>query len=366
MFNERNLFGLVTNHFHDNRAKADGKKYFILSPGSFSALSIGNKMPILRKSSYQAPPLLNNGHLQTIYPSMFRKLNSSFYSRERIHTDDDDFLDIDWSKTGGSTLAIISHGLEGNSNRPYVVGMAKILNRYGLDVLAWNYRSCSGEINRQLRFYHNGSIDDLERIIQHALSKHDYERVILIGFSLGGNLTLVYLGKKGCHIDKRILKAVVFSVPCDLKSSSQELSKFKCKIYMRNFLKSLHQKIRYKMELMPNLINDHHFHRIKNFKDYDDRYTAPLHGFENAEDYWKKCSSRPYVSEITIPTLIVNALDDPFLADGCYPTREASDSKYVYLEIPDSGGHVGFIQWNKDGSYWSEKRTIEFIKQKLN
>jgi len=131
---------------------------------------------------------------------------------------------------------------------------------------------------------------------------------------------------------------------------------------MGRFLKTLHQKIRTKMKLMPGQINDDNYHLIKNFKDYDDRYTAPLHGFNNAEDYWSKCSSNRFIPEIKIPTLIVNACNDPFIADGCYPVNETSDSKCVYLETPRSGGHVGFMQFKRDKSYWSEERTIEFLK----
>ncbi|GAX61487.1 hydrolase of the alpha/beta-hydrolase fold [Candidatus Scalindua japonica] len=319
-------------------------------------------MPLIHRSNYCPPLFLQNGHIQSIYPTLFRKFDTGFYQRERIFTPDDDFLDIDWSKIGSNKLAIISHGLEGSSHRNYVVGMVKILNRNGWDALAWNYRSCSGEINRQLRFYNSGTIDDLEFVIQHAVKAGSYKEIVLIGFSMGGNLTLLYLGNKGCQVESKIVKSVVFSVPCDLKASTQELARFKNKIYMKRFLKTLHQKIKDKMKIMPNQINDDDYNLIKNFKDYDDRYTAPLHGFNNAEDYWKKCSSKQFIPEIKIPTLMVNASNDPFIADGCYPVNETSNSKYVYLEIPRSGGHVGFIQFNKDKSYWSEKRAIKFLK----
>jgi len=305
---------------------------------------------------------LQNGHIQSIYPTLFRRFDTGFYERERIFTPDDDFLDIDWSRAGSNRLAIISHGLEGNSHRNYVVGMVKMLNRNGWDALAWNYRSCSGEMNRRLRFYNSGTIDDLEVVIEHAAKIESYKEIVLIGFSMGGNLSLLYLGNKGSRIDSKIVRSVVFSVPCDLKASTRELAKFKNRIYMGRFLKTLHQKIRTKMKLMPGQINDDNYHLIKNFKDYDDRYTAPLHGFNNAEDYWSKCSSNRFIPEIKIPTLIVNACNDPFIADGCYPVNETSDSKCVYLETPRSGGHVGFMQFKRDKSYWSEERTIEFLK----
>ena len=319
-------------------------------------------MPLINKSNYHAPLFLQNGHIQSIYPTLFRKFDTCFYERERIFTPDDDFLDIDWSRTGSNKLAIISHGLEGNSHRNYVVGMVKMLNRNGWDALAWNYRSCSGEMNRRLRFYNSGTIDDLEVVIEHASKIESYKEIVLIGFSMGGNLSLLYLGNKGSRVDSKIGRSVVFSVPCDLKVSTRELAKFKNRIYMGRFLKTLHQKIRTKMKLMPGQINDDNYHLIKNFKDYDDRYTAPLHGFNNAEDYWSKCSSNRFIPEIKIPTLIVNARNDPFIADGCYPVNETSDSKCVYLETPRSGGHVGFMQFKRDKSYWSEERTIEFLK----
>jgi len=306
---------------------------------------------------------MGSGHIQPIFPSIFRKIETDFYIRERIETDDADFLDIDWAKNGNKNLAIISHGLEGSSKRSYVAGMAKTLLRNGWDVLAWNFRSCSEEINRQPRFYHSGATDDLERVVQHALNKDLYNKISLIGFSMGGNLTLVYLGQQGDNLNAKIVRSATFSVPCDLRASSMQLAKPQNKLYMKRFLRMLHEKIREKMKVFPELINDTDYDLIKTFKEYDNRYTAPLHGFENAEDYWRKCSSRQFIPGIKIPTLIVNALNDPFLADGCYPVEETAKSKYVFLERPKSGGHVGFISFNKDNSYWSENRALEFLTE---
>jgi predicted alpha/beta-fold hydrolase len=177
-------------------------------------------MPVILTSTYRAPCMLRNGHLQTVYPYLARRLAPVIYRRERIDTPDGDFLDLDWSKSGDNKLAILSHGLEGSSHRHYMIGMAKMLNRNGWDALAWNYRSCSGEINRRLRWYHNGAIDDLNCVVRHAVKTGNYRSIALIGFSLGGNLTLVYLGSMGMNLDARIGKAVVFSAPCDLKASA--------------------------------------------------------------------------------------------------------------------------------------------------
>jgi len=320
-------------------------------------------MPVIHRSTYQAPFLFSNGCLQTVYPSLARKLDAGLYQRERITTPDDDFLDLDWSRVGSRKLVILSHGLEGNTSRPYMVGMATMMNRTGWDALAWNYRSCSGEINRQLRMYHNGCIDDLDCVVQHALKSGAYDTVALVGFSLGGNLTLMYLGSKGGRLDARVQRSVAFSVPCDLKAGALELAKPKNFLYMKQFLVSLHEKIKKKMEQMPDRINDDNYDRIKNFRDFDDRYTAPMNGFRDAEDYWAKCSSIQFIPEIRIPTLLVNAQDDPFLAPSCYPIQQAENSRYVHLEIPRSGGHVGFVQFNSDGSYWSENRAVDFLGQ---
>jgi len=320
-------------------------------------------MPIIETSSYRAPFLCNNGHVQTIFPSLIRRPSDGFYQRERIDTPDDDFLDIDWSRTGGSKLAIISHGLEGDSHRHYMLGMSRMLNRHGWDAAAWNYRGCSGEMNRQLRMYHNGAIDDLECIVRHVTRTGSYETIALIGFSLGGNLTLVYLGHHGATLDARIRRAVVFSVPCDLRAGALELARRRNTFYMRQFLRSLHRKIKSKARQYPGMIHAEGFHRIKNFKDFDDRYTAPIHGFKDAEDYWRRCSSGQFIPAIRVPTLIVNALDDPFLAAACYPIQAASDSDAVFLEMPASGGHVGFVQCNRDKRYWSEVRAMEFLGQ---
>ncbi len=314
-------------------------------------------------ANYKPRVLFRNGHIQSIFPSLFRKVSGVCYKRERIETPDNDFLDLDWSAAGKNVLAIISHGLEGNSERSYVKGMVKALNEANIDALAWNYRSCSGETNRQLRMYHNGSTDDLDFVIRHALKK-GYEKIYLIGFSMGGNLSLLYLGQQGDKLLPQLKGAVAFSVPVDLKDSSIELSSWINKIYMKRFLKMLHQKVKDKMELFPDKIDDIGYEQIKDFKDFDERYTAPLNGFESAEDYWAKCSCGPLLEQIRIPSLIVNALDDPFLGEACYPNTQSKNPN-IHLEIPKYGGHVGFINKSINGKYWSETRAIDFIQNYL-
>lgn len=310
---------------------------------------------------YSPPFLFGNCHVQTIYPVLFRKINSFSYTRERITTFDNDFLDMDWSCTQNNRLAIISHGLEGNTTRTYVKAMAKALNDGGWDVLAWNYRSCSGEPNRLLRSYHNGVTEDLAWVIDHGKNKGRYHEIALVGFSLGGNLTLVHLGRD--KVDPIVTKAVVFSVPCDLRASAYVLAKPVNKLYMKRFLIMLRKKIQAKMITMPGAIDDKGYEKIKTFREFDDRYTAPIHGFKDAHDYWKKCSSLQFIPKIKIPTLIINAVNDPFLPKECFPVAEAGYNRNITLKMPKSGGHVGFISFNKTGQYWSEHQAVSFLNK---
>lgn len=312
-------------------------------------------------SEYKAPLLFVNGHVQTIYPTIFRKINDVVYQRERIDTPDGDFLDLDWSRTGSDTVAVISHGLEGNSHRTYVKGMVRAMNREGMDALAWNFRGCSQEPNRKLRMYHNGAIDDLHTVVTHAAQ--EYGNVFLIGFSMGGNMGLLYLGKQARTVPEAVRGSVHFSVPCDLTDSSAALERRANIIYMKRFLKMLHGKIKMKQAQFPGSIDDHDYHQIKTFREFDDRYTAPIHGFENAEDYWTKCSSRPWLPCITVPTLVVSSRDDPFLEGGCYPVEECEGNPNTTLWITRHGGHVGFVARNREHRYWSEETAVRFIRE---
>ena len=314
-------------------------------------------------SDYKAPLFFRNGHVQSVYPTIFRKVDGVVYQRERIDTPDHDFLDLDWSRTGidgCDTLAIVSHGLEGHSHRAYVKGMVRAMNQEGVDALAWNFRGCSGEPNRQLRFYHNGAFDDLHTVVTHAAPA--YKNVFLIGFSMGGNMGLLYLGKQAKDVPRVVRGSVSFSVPCDLADASIALERKQNILYMKRFLKMLHEKVRTKQELFPEQIDDRDYHLLKTFRDFDGRYTAPIHGFTSAEDYWEKCSSRPWLGQIDIPSLIINSQDDPFLDGGCYPVKECADNPNVTLEITRHGGHVGFMARNRENRYWSEERAAQFIK----
>lgn len=305
---------------------------------------------------YRAPLLLFNSHLETIYPAVFRRVHIAPYVRERIPTPDGDFLDLDWLKQHSRRLVIIQHGLEGNSFRAYVKGMAKRFFAGGFDVLAWNFRGCSEELNLKPRFYHSGATEDLVTVISHAAKT--YNEINLVGFSLGGNMTLKYLGEG--LVDTKVTKAVVFSVPVELETSCRKISGPANRLYAWRFLRSLKSKIRRKARIM-NDIDASSLDRIATLMEFDDVYTAPLHGFAGALDYYHKCGAIAYLNNIRTPTLIVNTKNDPFLSRECFPWDLVKGNPFLRLETPERGGHVGFAQFNKNGVYWSEERAYGWI-----
>jgi predicted alpha/beta-fold hydrolase len=310
--------------------------------------------------SYRPPLLFRNGHIHSIYPSLFRKVEPCAFERERIITPDNDFLDLDWLRSGNPRLVILSHGLEGHSRRPYIQGMAHAAGKQNWDVLAWNYRGCSGEPNNHIHAYHSGKTEDLEQVIRHAVHS-GYQEIGLIGFSIGGNKTLLHIGREKDHLAKEVIAAVALSVPCDLQSSSYHLAKWTHSLYMQNFLNSFKQKLKQKMTRFPDKINLSGFHKIRNFKQFDERYTAPMNGFASAEDYWFQSSCLHYLEGIRIPALIINALDDPFLPPECFPVEQAKMNSKLTLEMPRYGGHIGFMPGSRDSLFYSEQRALSFL-----
>lgn len=310
-------------------------------------------------AEYLPPFFLFNAHLETIFPALMRRVALVNYTRERIETPDDDFLDLDWLTRGHDRVVIISHGLEGSSDRAYMKGMARALHLQGFDIIAWNFRGCSGEINRQRRFYHSGATDDLDTVVQHALAK-GYKSIYLVGFSLGGNLTLKYIGER--TVSPAITRAIAISVPLHLQSSCHKISLPSNRIYANRFLRSLKRKVRQKAQQRDD-IDPSMLAGIRTLEEFDDCYTAPLHGFKNAAHYYDECSAIRYIGDIRIPTLIINTRNDPFLSEACFPTRLLEHHPYVALQVLARGGHVGFTQFNKNGLYWSEQRAVEYLTE---
>ncbi len=319
-------------------------------------------MPLISNPNYRAPGWLPGGHLQTVYPAVFRRVPHVTTRAERLELADGDFIDLEWADQGRRRLAILSHGLEADTRTGYIQGMAAALVRRGWDVLAWNFRGCGGEPNRLLRMYHSGATADLHAVVSHAMERHPAEAIDLIGFSLGGNLTLKYLGESPEDPSARLHRAVAFSVPCDLACSSRQLAYPGNRVYMERFLRAMRAKVREKDRRFPGTLDLTGLDGMRTFREFDDRYTAPLHGFRDAEDYWARNSSRRFLARIRLPTLLVNALNDPFLGPGCYPRDEAERSEWFHFEAPETGGHVGFPGHGSHGDYWSEIRAAEFLE----
>ncbi len=316
-------------------------------------------MPPVSKA-YHPPLFFRNGHLATIYSGLVRKVNGVIQNRERITLTDGDFLDLDWSSSQNPTnkLVILLHGLEGNAQRPYITGSAKLFNQHGYDVCAVNYRGCSGEPNLKYRSYHSGATDDLIEVINHVLNTRNYSEIYLKGFSLGGNLALKYLGE-GNKIPSEIKGVVAVSVPCSLRSSCEQLLMPKNILYAIRFKKHLIGKLREKQVSFSELIPDSDIKKIKTLKDFDDIYTSRAHNFKDALDYYEKCSSLQFLPNIKVPSLIVNAKDDSFLGEACYPFKESETNPNLYLEVPKYGGHVGF--WGQNNISYTETRALDFF-----
>ena len=316
-------------------------------------------MPFIKNSSYKVPLFLFNKHLETVYPALFRKIESENPLRERLELPDGDFLDLDWFLSGSKKLIILNHGLEGNSTRPYMLGMINAFKSLHWDVLAWNFRSCSGEMNRLARFYHSGETYDLDKIVNHA--SKSYESIVLIGFSLGGNMMLKYIGENGKNLNKKIKSAAAFSVPIDLLESCYQIMKPSNYVYERRFLQNLKLKVLEKSKIFPETFDLDRVIQVKSIMEFDDLVTAPLHGFKNALDYYEKSSAKQYLNMISIPTLLVNAKNDPMLSPSCFPNEIAINHPNLFFELWKNGGHVGFYE--KGDLYASEKRAVSFIKE---
>jgi len=320
-------------------------------------------MPLIKSSHHPVFPF-KNGHFSTMYSAKLRPIPKLLQIRERLFLPDKDFVDIDWSysEKKSKKVVILLHGLEGNAQRVYMKGQGKVLTENGWDVAAMNHRGCSGQENLLYLSYNSGRTYDLEALIDFILKKDKYTEISLIGFSLGGNLVVKYLGEQ-TSIPKQIKKCVAISAPLNLKGSLEALLKPENWIYNFVFVTDLKKKYKRKMSHFPENMNLADYNKIKTLLDFDNIYTAPSHGFKNAYDYYEKSSGLQFLPTIKIPVLILNAKNDSFLSHECYPFSFASQSKNIYLESPKYGGHVGFHISNK--IHYSEIRALEFLNSEL-
>jgi predicted alpha/beta-fold hydrolase len=320
-------------------------------------------MPLINPQ-YDPKGWFKNGHFSTIYSAKIRRGPILEFQRDRLTLSDGDFLDLDWSfaKTDAherkKSVVILLHGLEGNAQRSYIRGQAATLLAQGFDVCAMNFRGCSGSDNLKLQSYNAGKTEDLDEVVTHIAQLNRYSKIYAVGFSLGGSLLLNYLGnKKGDY--RQIHKAAAVSTPLDLSASIQRLSHWDNRAYQWVFLSTLKAKYRQKQRVYPMDLSLDAPRAMTSLKDFDNLYTAPVHGYVNAEDYYQKNSPVNTLESVEQPVLILNASNDSFLSELCLPISLAQRSKNIYLEAPKYGGHVGF--YLPSGPYYNETRVSEFF-----
>jgi predicted alpha/beta-fold hydrolase len=317
-------------------------------------------MPFIQ-SNYKPPRRFRQTDVNTLYAGLFRKYPTVEWERERLELSDGDFVDLDWVKHAEPTtkLVVMTHGLEGHARRPYMAGMARAFNRAGYNVCVMNFRGCSGEPNRKLRSYHIGETGDLLTTIKHAIKLTKAEQVMLSGFSLGGNVVLKLLAENPSQVPKEVLGAAVFSVPLYIVECNKLLNTARNWAYRWSFIKALNQKAKHKSE---KHLNAESFRKAKRFDEFDEWYTAPWHGFKSAHHYWETNSSGPILHQLEHPVLVVNAKNDTFLHQSCYPEKLARKLKHFYLETPEHGGHCGFVDRNANGDYYCDRRAVAFAE----
>lgn len=321
-------------------------------------------------SGYSPAWWLPSPHLQTLWGRLLRHPPVQVTAVERLDTPDDDFLDIHHlDAQEGAPLLVLLHGLEGTIRSHYIQGLLAQARARRWRAAVLIFRSCSEEMNRSRRFYHSGETSDLAFALDHLSKRFPRSAIVLAGASLGGNVLLKYLGEQGHRISERIKGAVAISAPFDLSRSSRHIDHGFARVYQRHFLRSLRRKALVKLEHFPNLASVQRLHAAKTMFDFDDCFTAPVHGFLDAEDYYSKSSSIRWIGEISVNTLLLSAVDDPFLPTQVLDeVREiAQDNRALELEFTPRGGHVGFVAGRTPFSpvYYLERRTGDFLAEQL-
>lgn len=317
-------------------------------------------MPVVC-SEFRAPWWLRNAHMQTLWQTLFRSRPVLPLQRERITLDDGDFLDLDWLGSGlHRPLVLILHGLEGSIESPYATGLMASLADAGLDSCFMHFRGCSGEPNRLDRSYHSGDTHDVAQVARYIEQRTGRSLYAAVGFSLGGNVLLKWLGESGPEAP--VEKAVAISVPYRLADAAERMNHGFSRIYQYHLLSRLKRKYRDKFQSRKSPLNVD-IDALRTFVEFDDQVTAALHGFSGAEDYYRRASSGQYLHNIKAHTLLIHALDDPFMYPGSVPPADAL-APLVRLELSEHGGHVGFIHgqvpWRP--RYWVDERIVRWLE----
>ncbi len=315
-------------------------------------------------SPYRAPGWLPGGHAQTIYPRFLRQ-DPLPYRRERWETPDGDFIDLDWNAVppaaGAEPLVIVFHGLEGNSGSHYAQALMRELQHAGWPGVVVHFRGCSGELNRLPRAYHAGDSEEIDWILRRFKAAYPGRPLVAAGFSLGGNVLLKWLGERETEAATVLDAAAAISAPLDMSACGHHLSRGINRIYAHYFLRSLKASAAAKLLRHPGLFDGRRLKNARSLYEFDDLVTAPLHGFSSADDYWRRSSARPWLKTIGLPTLLLNARNDPFMPSGVLPERNQASNPVVF-DFPDDGGHVGFTRSPAPGRLdWLPLRLLDFF-----
>lgn len=305
---------------------------------------------------------LPGAHLQTLFPHVFRRHRPPPLQRERIELADGDFIDIDWSPASAGPLVLLLHGLEGSIRSHYAAGLMRALGECGLQTVLMNFRGCSGEPNRLARSYHSGETGDLAALLAILKARQPQREIYLIGISLGGNVLLKWLGENPAQ--RLAGRAVAVSVPFELNKAAVKLERGVSRLYQAHLLRKLRHSTLAKAARLELPVDIADLERWNSFREFDDRVTAPLHGFSGVDDYYARSSSRQFLKNIQTPTLILHARDDPFMtADSIPDSTELGPG--ITLEISPGGGHVGFIAgslpWKPE--FWLDQRICRAFTQ---
>jgi predicted alpha/beta-fold hydrolase len=315
---------------------------------------------------YTAPSWLPGGNIQTIYPYFNKPIQLFIYRRERWELDDGDFIDVDWMDgSTNSPLIIFFHGLEGGSSSHYILSIINSLRNYNWRSAVIHFRGCSGNPNRLSRAYHAGDSTEIDWMLKRITSQNQAinstQPVYVIGVSLGGNALLKWLGEKGSQARKLVAGAATVSVPLDLAAAGSALDTGFNQIYTRHFLNTLKYKALEKLEQFPDLFDPEALKRCTSIYEFDNLVTAPLHGFRDTDDYWRQSSSKPWLAHVSVPTLVINARNDPFMPASVLPAQK-DVAPAVTLEFPEQGGHAGFMQGPFPGKLsWLPEKILSFF-----
>ena len=299
---------------------------------------------------------------------MARRRRFGGTTRERFETPDGDFVDVDWlGGPVGSPLLLVLHGLEGTLRSHYIGGLFRLAAARGWRAGVMYFRSCSGELNRLPRFYHSGETGDFDHVLRRVAAREPGVRIGVVGVSIGGNVLVKWLGEQGENAPRALAGAVAISVPFDLAGCARLMDRGLPKVlYTTSFMRSLRQKTLAKSRAFPDFVDIRAALRARTFAAYDRLVTAPLHGFADEEDYWRRSSSGPYVARIRRPTLLISALDDPFIPPASLPDPRLLPPA-VRAEFVPRGGHVGFVEgrpWR--ATSWAERRAVDFLASVLD